>query len=164
MTKFCPVLWPLFLVLAACQHPAKQSEKPGGDPGAEDSVPRAPIAWTDAFMGPALIFAEEIEIEGPEGILTHCAVQNVLDDHEATARTTSDGLLQETRLKPGRQNELHAWLDHWELVAFRKVTILERVVPCDVRIRARGDVRFVDQTTHQEKHGAVLSFEGKIRR
>lgn len=152
----------LAAALAACQNTAKQSAKTASAP--DGALPPPPAAWTEDFNAPAVIFAEEIQIEGPEGVLRHCAVQNVLDDQEATARTTPDGLLQETRLKPGKQTELHAWLDHWELIAFRKITILERVQPCDVRVRAIGDVRFVDQATHQEQRGAQLSFTGKIRR
>lgn len=153
---------PLLALLAACQNSAKQSARSAAP--SEDSLPRPPAAWTADFNGPAVLFAEEILVEGPEGVLKHCAVQNVLDDQDSSVRTTPDGLLQETRLKPGRPTELHAWLDHWELIAFRKITILERVQPCDVRVRALGDVRFVDQKSHQEQHGAQLSFEGKIRR
>jgi len=83
---------------------------------------------------------------------------------DSTVRTTKDGLLQEAHLKPGADAELHAFLDNWELVAFKRITILERVVPCDVSVKARGDARFVDQETKAEKSGAQLSFEGKIAR
>jgi hypothetical protein len=146
-------------LFAACQQPEKQSTPPKSD-----LVPPLPKPWTEAFLKKSVLFADEIVIEGPEGIVQKTAMRIEPELHESSVRTTKDGLLQEAHTKPGADGELHAFLDNWELVAFRRITILERVVPCDVQVRARGDARFVDQTTKAEQSGATLSFEGKIAR
>ena len=149
------------VVLAACQQPAKQNT-----PETSESDVAAPLhtPWTDAFNKKGMLFADEIVVEGPRGVIAHAGARVDEEIHVSTTKTTKDGLLQETHLAPNAQGEIHAFLDNWELIAFRRVTILERVVPCDVKVRARGDVRFVDQVTGEEKHGAELSFEGKIPR
>jgi hypothetical protein len=149
------------LLLAACQQPAKQNTAADGPP-----EPAAPLhtPWTEAFNKKAILFADEIVVEGPRGIIAHAGMRVDDEIHVSTTKTTPDGLLQEAHLAPNAQGEIHAFLDNWELISFRRVTILERVVPCDVKVRARGDVRFVDQVTNEEKHGAELSFEGKIPR
>jgi hypothetical protein len=151
-------------LLGACQQPSKQSASSKGNP--EDALNAPPVsrAWTDAFVKKAILFADEIVVEGPQGIINHTVVRVEPDIHEFSTRTTPEGLLQGTRLKPGAGGEVHAGLDNWELIGFRQITILERVAPCDVHVRARGDVRFVDQTTKEERHGAELGFEGKIPR
>ena len=148
-----------FLLLAACQVPEKQ------DARAEVDVP-PPVAapWTDAFLKKAVLFADEIQIEGPRGMIKHAGVRIEPEIHDSSTRTTKDGLLQEVRQKAAADGEVHAILDNWELVAFQRITILERPGPCDVRLRARGGARFVDQTTSQEQNGETLQFEGKIAR
>ena len=151
---------PLVLaLLAACQQPSKQNTPSNGD-----IAPPLHVAWTDSFNKKAILFADEIVVDGPRGIIDHAGMR--VDDqvHTSSTRTTKDGLLQEARVVPGSEVEIHAFLDNWELIAFQKVTILERVGPCDVHVRARGDARFVDQVTKEEQHGAELSFEGKIPR
>jgi len=149
-------------LLAACQQPSKQSTSPKN--GGADVAPPPTRAWTDAFVKKSILFADEIVIEGPQGIINHTAVRVEPEIHDSSTRTTPDGLLQETQLKPGAGGEVHASLDNWELIGFQRITILERVVPCEVRVRARGDARFVDQTTKEEQHAAELVFEGKIPR
>jgi len=150
------------LLLAACHQPSKQSTSPKNEPA--DVPPPPTRVWTDAFVKKSILFAEEIIVEGPQGIILHTAVRVEPEIHDFSTRTTPDGLLQETRLKPGAGGEVHAGLDNWELIGFQRITILERVAPCDVRVRARGDARFVDQTTKEEQSGAELVFEGKIPR
>ena len=150
----------LLLLLAACQQPSKQNPA-DGEP--EIAAPRH-TPWTEDFNKKAILFADEIVVEGPRGVIAHAGMRVDDEIHVTSTKTTKDGLLQETHLAPGAQGEIHAFLDNWELISFKRVTILERVVPCDVRVRARGDVRFVDQVTNQEKHGAELTFEGKIPR
>jgi hypothetical protein len=149
------------LFLAACQQPAKQNTKSDGEP--EIAAPLH-TAWTEAFNKKAILFADEIVLDGPRGIIAHAGMRVDDEIHVSTTKTTKDGLLQETHLAPGADGEIHAFLDNWELIAFKRITILERVVPCDVKLRARGDVRFVDQVTNEEQRGSELSFEGKIPR
>lgn len=155
----------LLLLLPACQTETKQSAQTNqGDPTRFDKPPAPPKPWTDAFEKPAMLFADEVRIEGPEGMLDHCALRNELVAHQASATTTAEGFLQETTVLPGAESEIHAYLDHWELVAFKRVVLFERAAGGDVRVIASGDVRFVDRTTNQEQHGARLVFEGPIRR
>ena len=157
--------WALGLVLlAACQQPNKQSTTPSSDSADTDVDPPAPKPWTDAFVKKSILFADVIEVEGPQGMIDHAVLRIEPEIQDASTRTTQDGLLQETHLKPGAQGEVHAFLDNWELVAFQRITILERVGPCAVKVRARGEARFVDQTTKEEQHGAALQFEGQIPR
>ncbi len=147
------------LLLAACQQPSKQNTPPNAEVAAPEHKP-----WTDSFTKKAILFADEIVVEGPRGIIDHAGMRVDDEVHASSTHTTKDGLLQEAHVVPGAQIEIHAFLDNWELIAFQKITILERVTPCDVHVRARGDVRFVDQVTKEEQHGAELSFEGKIPR
>jgi len=148
------------LLLAACQQTSKQDT----EANPEDVRPPVHTPWTEAFTKKAILFADEIVVEGPRGIIAHAGMRVDDEIHVTSTKTTKDGLLQETHLAPGAQGEIHAFLDNWELIAFRRITILERVVPCDVRVRARGDARFVDQVTNEEQNGNELSFEGKIPR
>lgn len=149
----------ILLLLVACQVPEKQSTAANGD-----VAPPLHTPWTQAFNKKAILFADEIVVEGPRGIIAHAGMRVDDEIHVTTTKTTPDGLLQETHLAPNALGEIHAFLDNWELIAFRRVTILERVVPCDVKVRARGDGRFVDQLTNEEQRGEQLSFEGKILR
>jgi len=151
-------------LVAACHQPQKQSATPKDDVGAEDITPPVAQPWTDAFTKKAVLFADVIEIEGPAGMIKHAGVRIEPDIHDAHLRTTPKGLLQEVSLKPGAGAEVRAILDNWELVAFQRITILERVGPGDVELRARGQARFVDQTSGQEQNGETLQFEGKIPR
>jgi hypothetical protein len=158
------VAWTLGLVLlAACQHP-KQSSNAKGDVEEVSSAGPVIKPWTDAFNKESLLFADEIIVDGPEGIIDRTALAVDPENDEVITRTTKDGLLQELRLKPGAAGELQAAIDNWKLVGFVRITILERVAPCDVHVRARGDVRFIDVATKAERAGASLDFEGRIQR
>jgi len=156
------LILPLAL-FAACQQP-KQSAKPKDD--VDEVGASGPVikAWTDAYQKESMLFADEILVDGPEGIIDRTALTVDPEADVVSTRTTKDGLLQELRLKPGAPGELYAFLDNWKLVAFTRITILERVAPCDVHVRARGDVRFVDVATKAERAGATLDFEGRIKR
>lgn len=159
----CGIWLACVLLCTACQQP-KQSPGPKAD--VEESGSSGPVikAWTDAFTKESLLFADEIVVEGPEGIIDRTALKVDPESDEVSTRTTKEGLLQELRLKPNAPGELYAFLDNWKLVGFDHISVLERVVPCDVHVRARGDVRFIDVATKQERNGAALEFEGRIRR
>ncbi len=157
--------WALGLaLLAACQQPNKQSPAQASSEADARFVAPAPRAWTEAFLKKSILFAEEIVVEGPEGIIDKTAMRIEPDIMDSSARTTKDGLLQEAHMKPGSAGEVHAYLDNWELVGFQRITILERVAPCDVKVRARGAARLVDLSTNQEQNAESLHFEGKIPR
>ena len=150
-------------LLAACQ-PSKQSAAPKVETTETELAGPVIKAWTEAFSRKSMLFADEIVVDGPQGIIDRTALRIDPDTNDSTTRTTKDGLRQELRLKPGAPGELHAFLDNWELVGFQRIVILERVAPCDVHVRASGDARYVDLTTQAEQTGAELLFEGKIPR
>jgi hypothetical protein len=150
-----------FVLFAACQQPNKQDTP--ANPEA-DIPPPVAGPWTEAFLKAAVLFADDVSIEGPQGMIKHAGLRIEPEIHDSSTLTTKDGLLQEVRLKPGSEGEVRAILDHWEVVAFRRITILERVGPCDVKVLARGGARFVDLETKQESNGDTLQFEGKIPR
>jgi len=157
--------WSLGLcLLCACQQPSKQSPKDATDDTDAQFVAPAPKAWTDAFLKKSILFADEIYVEGPQGIIDKTAMRIEPEIMDSSTRTTRDGLLQDAHMKPGTGGEVHAFLNNWELVGFQHIRILERVAPCDVKVRASGSVRFVDIGTGQEKSGDSLEFEGKIPR
>jgi hypothetical protein len=162
-TQFLLVAIP-FLGFAACQQPEKQSTSPKNGSNAADLVPPLPKAWTEAFLRKSILFADEIVVEGPQGIIDKTAMRIEPEIMDSSTRTTKDGLFQEARMKPNMGGEIHAYLDNWELVGFQRITILERVAPCDVKVHARGAARFVDLGSKQEQNGESLQFEGKIAR
>ncbi|MBK7643426.1 MAG: hypothetical protein IPJ19_10310 [Planctomycetes bacterium] len=149
-------------LLSACQQPAKQDR--AAKPQVDDTGGPIIKPWTDAFSGPAVLFADEIWVEGPEGMIDRTALRVDPELNDTSTRTTKDGLLQVVTVKPDVQAEVHGFLDHWELVGFRKVSILERVVPCDVKVRASGAAHFVDTATKAEQNQDTLEFTGKIPR
>jgi hypothetical protein len=151
-------------LLAACQQPSKQTPKDTSDDTDAQFVAPAPKAWTDAFLKKSILFADEIYVEGPQGIIDKTAMRIEPEIMDSSTRTTKDGLLQEAHMKSDAGGEVHAYLNNWELVGFRRIRILERVAPCDVKVRASGAARFVDVGSGAEKNGDSLEFEGKIPR
>jgi len=142
------------LALAACAS----SPDPAPQPPAP-VVPRAP--WTTAFADAAILLAEEIVVEGPDDLLEHFV--NVRADglYEHSTRTTEYGRLLETRLAEGVHGaEIRAYLDAWELVAMRKLTVLQRPGEVAVTVRARGKAWWSPADGSGERRGDDLAFRG----
>lgn len=138
------------LFLAAC------STTTGGTKG-PSTAPPAP--WPDDFAQDALLLADEIRIEGPEGIRQHVAVRQDPQLADYTLRTVPAGLLQEIRLREGATHgEIHAQLDQWKVVALRRLVILERPGNAPVQVRAVGSAVWQDVASGQERRGNVLEF------
>jgi hypothetical protein len=161
-----PLTLSLALVLAgACQNQKPSLPPQPQEPARAEKLPPAPPAWTQSFQKPCLIVANRIEIVGPEGLREHLALRAEGDQHVQQAQTTAEGFRQSiSRANAGVEAEIRAYIDRWQLVALDEIRVLERPVPCDVRILAIGDVLFVDESTKQERRAPQLEFTGPIRR
>jgi hypothetical protein len=142
----------LLVPLAACGSP--------GGPARESLDPLAPRPWTTAFIGEAVLVADEIRIEGPEDLLTHVAVRQDPDEVEYDTQTVPEGLLQDLRVRPGIPGDVRAQLDGWALSATRRMVILQRPGEVPVVVRARGNVLFVRADGTGEQRADELSFRG----
>ncbi|MCA8981987.1 MAG: hypothetical protein H6831_15080 [Planctomycetes bacterium] len=133
-----PLLACLSLFLVACgstgSTEGNTSSSPNGEPiSAEDLI----IPWTPSFTRGALLIADEIRVEGPKGLLEHIATRVVEPHHRQLVETTPDGFQQIVELvDPNSEVEIRSHLDSMQLVAVRRLTILER--PGDVRVKVQA--------------------------
>jgi hypothetical protein len=122
-----------------------------------------PKPWTDAFGQKAVIVAEHVRIEGPDGLLDHVVVS--ADDAFYERAVTHDGatLTQITMRLSNDVPIIRAQLDQWQIAAFRQVTVIERAEPCDVAVVATGDASLRDPLGMEER-GETLRWMGTIPR
>lgn len=154
----------LLLLLPACGSTRKDT-KPPADGARSTEVPAAPKPWTERFREPTLLIADELRVEGPDGLLDHLATRAETASHSKRERVTQDGFLQEFSLVPGAVPlEIRAYLDRFELVAMKRLLVLERPGPVDVVIVANGDVFLREAASQAVQRGATLRIEGKIHR
>lgn len=159
-----------FLVLAAACVAACTSsggKTRGSEGAAHDVATKGEVArpWTDRFRPPALLVADSVRVEGPVGLLDHIATRSEPDAHVRREETTTQGFLQEIVQKPDAPPaEIRAFLDQLEIVAMKRVTVLERPGPVDVVVIATGDVYLRDLTAKTERRESSLRIEGKIAR
>ena len=114
--------------------------------GADDApfVPPPPQPWTSRFEGEAVLFADEIRIEGPPGLLEHIVLRQEPGVTDYQVRTVAEGLLQElTLLREDPLGDLRGQLDNWSLVAFRRLTLLERPGDVPITVRAEGRAAWI---------------------
>ncbi len=124
-----------------------------------------PAPWTDTFLESQLLTANEVRIEGPEGLIAHVATRLDPADHKHVEKTIPEGFYQETTVLPGEdRNEIRAQIDNLVIAATRKLVILERPGPVDVSVTATGDAFWKNQKTNEEQRGASLRLHGKIVR
>ncbi|MEL6906742.1 MAG: hypothetical protein AAFU73_10630 [Planctomycetota bacterium] len=120
----------------------------GADEGVTAPVDRfAPLperVWTGAFSERSLLLARSIRIEGPAGLLEHVAVASDDELYERYVETTADGFLQVVQRASDEVEVVRGSLDAWRLAAEARVTVLERMAECPVRIVAAGDVLWRD--------------------
>lgn len=160
----------LFALAAACAGAGATKSDSTADAQASAARRGAAIKpWTDRFEKPGVLVADEIDIEGPDGLIDHVATRVDPEFHERQERTTTEGYRQEIAQKGPRVSgvpvsEIKVFLDQLEIAALRKVVILARPGNVPVKVTARGNVYWTDSTTHEEKRGDVLRFEGAISR
>lgn len=153
---------------AACHAVVAQEDVPEGAPAAaqRSEGDLADVRWTQAFLTPANLVADEIVIEGPPALRQHFLVRQESQTSEYSAQTTPQGFLQQLVSKPeSGYVELFARLDGWQIVAFRRITWLERPGLGPVTIRASGQASWqaVDGAA-SERRGELLEFRGDIQR
>jgi len=123
--------------------------------------------WTEAFMQRKALLADFVTIEGPVGLVSHAVARADNDVHLRSVRTTREGLLQEYRVRTDAVASEHATairgqLDAWQIMALRRLIILERPGAAAVRIQAKGDVFWRDPATGEEQRGDQLEWVGEL--
>lgn len=158
-----------FTFAVACVNTQKDT-RPSAAP-AKTAAPNAPVAppapkaWTDKFQQRALLVADEVRIEGPDGLLDHVASSIDPETLTRTEKVTPDGFLTTIEHKTGAPpGEIKVQLDRTEIVALRRVVLLERPGPVDVVLSAKGDILWTDLVTKAESRPRELRIEGKVAR
>lgn len=154
----------LLLVLAACGSTRSDTRNTADDAKAGDT-PDVLKPWTDRFQRLTHLVADEIRVEGPDGLLAHLATRTDANAHKKIERVTTQGFLMEITLEPeAAPLEIRAYLDRFELVAMKKLVVLERPGPVDVVVLALGDVFLKDGESEAAQRAPTLRIEGKIPR
>jgi len=157
-----PLLLRLALALlafaAGCVAPGELDA--GGGPAGEPELPRP---WTARFRSQGLVVADRIFIEGPQGLLDHVAARSEDGFHSYEAETLPEGFRQTFRvLRPEAGVELRAYLDAFEVVAFRELVIIERPGELPVRIHASGDAFMHEEGGAEDRRGTQLEIVGVL--
>lgn len=166
LNRLSPLVLGFAVCAVACANTRKDT-RPSPAPVRADApvAPPVPKAWTDRFQQRALLVADDVRIEGPDGLLDHVASSIDPETLTRTEKLTPDGFLTTIEHKTGAPPvEIKVQLDRTEIVALRRVTLLERPGPVDVVLTASGDVLWTDLTTKQESRPPQLRIEGKVAR
>lgn len=157
-----PKTRPLFLLLTlilACEASPPAPVVPGPSPGETCG------AWTHVFREPANLIADEIYIEGPPALRDHFVIHQNPRSTRYTTQATERGLLQETSaLAEAGYVEIHATLDAWTLVAFRRIRWLERPADSPVLVRALGSAVWQSADGSMTRREPNLEFRGSLAR
>ena len=165
-----PAALAVVLLAAGCtsSHATSHDERPGGAPAAPPDarpMPDAMLPWTDAFQKSAVLLANEVKVEGPQGLLAHIATVSNSEQLVRVEKATPDGFLQTIRPKEGIHGvEIKAQLDRLTIVALERLTVLERPGAKVVVVDAKGEVFWQDLESKSEKRGPALRLEGQIPR
>ena len=154
------------LLLVACALTLVAACQAGSD-GDETNRrrPRSEGRWTKAFLTPALLFAEDIRIEGPPALRSRLALPQNGESIHSVTKATDNGLLHIFTLRSGEGALIQAHLDRWQIVATRRLQVLERPGEIEARIVARGEASWVPTdagSAEPERRGAELSFVGEL--
>lgn len=158
----------LSVVLAACESPkaAEESSPFAAAPDPKAGPPREVVEkkpWTDAFLKPAVLVAQEVRIEGPEGLIDHVVTPADLQRLEIKVETVEAGLLQTLTVRDGfPEAEIRAQIDNLSIVALKRLTVLERVAHVDVTVHAAGDAYWKETQSKVERRGPVVTLVGPI--
>lgn len=160
MHRIATALLALALALAA----ACVSSPEAGSRDSADGTPPPPQVqpWTDVFLVDGLLVASEVRIEGPPGLIAHF-VGRVEEGIATEVKTLPEGLRQTYTVEAGARIEVRAQLDRLQIVAERRIVVLERPGPVDVVVEARGDVYHRDDQG-RERRGAHLRLVGPTPR
>jgi hypothetical protein len=165
-----PAALALVLCAAGCgsSPPTSHDERPGSAPAAQQDarpMPDAMLPWTDAFQKSAVLLANDVRIEGPQGLIAHVATVSNPELLDRVEKATPEGFLQVVRLKEGVHGvEIKAQLDRLTIVALERLTVLEHPGATTVVVDAKGEVFWQDLDSKAEKRGEALRLEGKVPR
>ncbi len=132
----------------------------GPDAPADVETTGAKLPWTQAFLEPCVLVADEIRIEGPEDLLVHVVVAQDDLRIDYVTETTADGLLQVATLREGvARAQISATIDGWDLRAMRRLVVLCRPGEVPVTVRATGEAWWSDGSV--ERREPTLEFVGE---
>lgn len=156
------------VLVAACGSPREPKSRPSSNDASVPAAPRKvePPRWTDRFLGAErVLVAEDVRIEGPQGLLDHAVTGSVESSHDVEHKTLPQGyqvtIVQREGVPPA---EIRAQLDQLTIVATRRLVLLERPGPVDVVLTANGDVFFKDGPVAPDVRQPALRIEGRIQR
>ncbi len=159
--------------VGACGSNAAKASKssspfaPAPDPNAPppaDVVAAKSKPWTDRFLPPSMLVADEIHIEGPAPLLEHVVTRPEPAVHDSSVQTIPAGFEQTIRVRTAGA-EIRAQIDQLSIVAMRKLVVLERPGAGDVLITAVGDVSYwKDGPKGQAARSQSLKIPGPIPR
>jgi hypothetical protein len=109
---------------------------PSAGSGAGSAAAPARRPWPVELATEAILIADVIHIEGPQGLIEHVAVRQEGDSIAYKAETTAAGFLQVWTPTPGL--EVRGQLDNCVLAAMQRLTVLERPGATSVDVRASG--------------------------
>lgn len=124
------------------------SEAPSAESAREVPDFFAPKPWTGAFTETAVMLADTVRIEGPEGLLDHVASASDDEFYERTAEVTADGFRQTIRRLGPESPEIRVRIDRWTMAATQRVVILENVNAREVTVIAGGEALWRDVNGH----------------
>jgi len=153
----------LALALGACMTPAEEpaSDEPAPKPRvfADHSQETLQRQWTTEFQGTAVFVADEVMIDGPSDLVHHIAIEQDPEVHRLTTRTVKEGLRQEVTLAEGTAGrEVRAQLDGWNIVAMRRLVVLQRPGDAPVRVVGTGNAALL--RSDGEQRATRLEFRG----
>ncbi len=157
------------LGITACHTDDKKPESPfapapdPNEPQPHDVIVQKP--WTLKFVKSAVLVAQDVHVEGPEGLLEHFVTRQELDVVDLETKTTPDGLLQTFTLKPGLTNgDIRGQLDNLAITCMHRLEVLERPGHVPVVVQANGDVFYQEAGAEMPTRGASLRFVGEIQK
>jgi hypothetical protein len=157
------------LSLCACHSDDKKAESPFAPaPDPNEPQPHDVIVqkrWTLKFVKSSVLVAQDVHVEGPEGLLEHFVTRQEIEVVDLVTKTTPDGLLQTFTLKPGVTNgDIRAQLDNLAITCMHRLEVLERPGRVPVVVQANGEVFYQEAGADMPTRGASLRFEGPIER
>jgi hypothetical protein len=157
------------LCVTACHSDEKKPQSPfapAPDPNElqpHDVVVQKP--WTLKFVKSAVLVAQDVHVEGPDGLLEHFVTRQELDIVDLVTKTTPDGLLQTFTLKPGLTNgDIRGQLDNLAITCMHRLEVLERPGAVPVVVQANGDAFYQEAGADMPTRGESLRFEGQVQR
>ncbi len=149
------------LLTGACVTTEQDTSGAGA---AKRSLANSTTGWTDEFLRPQVMIANEVRVVGPQGLRSHVATRFDPETVIRTEKTVPEGYLQTFRVKLGEEGEIGCFLDQLEIHALRELIVLERVGPFEVVVEGVGEVYFADVEAGREERVPNVRLVGKIQR